>query len=84
MITMAILKSKAARDLSADELMNKLAEIKLELAKERGKIRVGGVPENPGKIREMRKTTARIVTIQKQKLTQKAKSEAKSKGGNQS
>lgn len=79
---MAILKSKAARDLSADELMNKLAEIRLELAKERGKIRVGGVPENPGKIREMRKTAARIITVQKQK--QKAKPSVKSKGGNQS
>ncbi len=73
MIIIAILRSKAARELSADELAKKLSEIKLELAKERGKIRVGGVPENPGKIREMHRTVARILTVQSQKR--------KSKGG---
>lgn len=72
MIFMSILKSKAARELSAEELSKKLAEIKLELAKERGKIRVGGVPENPGKIREMRKTVARIMTVQNQKAKSSA------------
>lgn len=78
MILIAILKSKAAKELSQEELAKKLAEIKLELAKERGKIRVGGVPENPGNIREMRRTVARILTVQMQKQ------KAKIKGGNQS
>lgn len=64
---MPILKTKAAREMSKDELGKKLSEIKLELAKELGKIRVGGIPESPGKIRAMRKAVAKILTIQGQK-----------------
>lgn len=60
---MAILKARAARDLSQEDLEKRMKELKLELAKERGKIAVGGVPENPGRIREVRRTVARIMTV---------------------
>ncbi len=68
---MAILKNREIKDLSNDELNRKLEELKLSLAKERGKIGVGGVAENPGKIGEIRKTVARILTMQHQRKIKK-------------
>lgn len=64
---MAIYKTKALRDMSSEELEKKLAELRMELMKERAKIKVGGVPDNPGRIREIRRTIARILTIKKEK-----------------
>lgn len=61
---MTILKLKEAREMPKEALYKRLSEIKLELAKELGKIRVGGVAENPGKIRDMKKVIARILTIE--------------------
>jgi ribosomal protein L29 len=39
----------------------------LDLAKERGQIVIGGAISNPGKLREVRKTIARILTELKKK-----------------
>ncbi len=64
---MAIYKSKALRDMSRDELEKKLSELRMELMKERAKIKVGGVPDNPGRIKEIRRTISRILTIKKEK-----------------
>ncbi len=64
---MSILKLKDARGMEKEALDKKLSEIRLELVKELGKIRVGAVAENPGKIREMKKTVARILTIKNEK-----------------
>jgi len=64
---MAIYKSKALRDMSNEELEKKLQELRMELMKEKAKIKVGGVADNPGKIREIRRTIARILTIKKEK-----------------
>lgn len=69
---MAILRVKAARELSEEELEKKLKELKLELAKERGKIEVGGVPENPGRVGQIRKTIAMILTIKAENKRKKA------------
>ncbi|NOQ56376.1 MAG: 50S ribosomal protein L29 [Nanohaloarchaea archaeon] len=63
---MAILRSRQIRDMSDDDRTKKLKEFKLELFKEKGKIDVGGVSDNPGKISEIKKTIARILTIQKE------------------
>lgn len=80
---MTILKLKDARGMEKEALDKKLSEIRLELAKELGKIRVGGVAENPGKIRDMKKTIARILTIsnesKRKEMIQKEK--IKTKGG---
>jgi len=59
---MAILRSKVIRNLSREELAKKLAELRLELAKERAQIAIGGTPANPGRVRELRITIARILT----------------------
>jgi large subunit ribosomal protein L29 len=44
------------------DLINRLNELRLELAKEKGQIAIGGSPSNPGRIREIKKTIARILT----------------------
>ncbi|NOR84887.1 50S ribosomal protein L29 [archaeon] len=56
-------KIKNLRALNENEITKNLSDLKLELAKERGKIKVGSVPDNPGKIRAVRRTIARIYTI---------------------
>jgi large subunit ribosomal protein L29 len=48
--------------MTLPDLINRLNELRLELAKERGQIAVGGSPSNPGKIKEIKKTIARILT----------------------
>ena len=56
------MKKRQLNELSNEELKKRLAELRLEIAKSRGQIAIGGVPENPGKIRHSRKTIARILT----------------------
>lgn len=59
---LAIIKKKQLKTLVHTDLLNRLNELKLELAKEKGQIKVGGSPSNPGKIKEIKKTIARILT----------------------
>lgn len=61
---MAILRTKDIRKMDEKELEKRLKELKLELAKEKAKINVGAAVTSPGKIREIRRTIARIKTIQ--------------------
>ncbi|MEA3229455.1 MAG: 50S ribosomal protein L29 [archaeon] len=63
---MAIFRIKNLRDMSAEERAKKLDELNLELFKERGKIDVGGVSDNPGKIQEIKRTIAKILTIERE------------------
>ncbi|MBI4018201.1 MAG: 50S ribosomal protein L29 [Candidatus Aenigmarchaeota archaeon] len=58
---MAILKMKKIREMNGKEMGDKLRELRLELSKERAASEIGTV-KNPGRIRELRKTIARIET----------------------
>lgn len=60
---MAILRSEDARNMGQEELDEKLGDLRLELAKEQGKIELGSFPENPGRIKEIKRTIARILTV---------------------
>ncbi len=64
---MAILRSEEIRDLSIEEMNEKLAELRAELLRQKSMIASGGAPENPGRIKEIRRTIARILTIKTQK-----------------
>lgn len=61
------LKIKELRKLSADELNKKLSELRLELSKELGNVRMRRPIKNPGKIRELRRSIARILTIKRER-----------------
>lgn len=60
---MAILKASELRDMDKDELQEKLNDLKKEIVEERGQIETGGFADNPGRIKEMRRTIARIKTV---------------------
>ena len=53
--------------MTEKELDKKEEELRLELSKENGKINIGSVPENSGRIREIKKTIARILTRKNEK-----------------
>jgi large subunit ribosomal protein L29 len=63
---MAIVRAKEVRAMSDDQLEKQLKDLRNELLKERAITATGGAPENPGRIRELRRTIARILTIQKE------------------
>ena len=57
------MKAKDIRNMTHDERIKAYNDLKLEYMKEKGKILVGRVPENPGKVRMLRRDMARILTI---------------------
>ena len=61
---MAILRTSEIRTMSLDERADELETLKSELVRERALTSAGGAPENPGRIGEIRRTIARIKTIQ--------------------
>ncbi|ENN96415.1 50S ribosomal protein L29P [Methanocaldococcus villosus KIN24-T80] len=64
---MAILRASELREMSIDDLKKKLIELKKELLKERAHKAAAGAPSNPGRMREIRRTIARILTIMNEK-----------------
>ena len=61
---MAILRTRDIRDMSLEERADELETLSTELVRERALTSAGGAPENPGRIGEIRRTIARIKTIQ--------------------
>lgn len=59
---MAILKKKQLKQMTRTDMINRLNELRLELAKERGQMAIGGTPSNPGRVKEIRKTIAKLLT----------------------
>ena len=61
---MPILRLKDVKDMSTEERDKKLSELRAELARLKTMVRAGGAVENPARIRELRKTNAKIHTIE--------------------
>ncbi|MDL2260872.1 hypothetical protein MmiEs2_16030 [Methanimicrococcus stummii] len=61
---MAILRTSDIRKMSADERIDEIKKLNDELIRERALTSAGGAPENPGRIGEIKRTVARIKTIQ--------------------
>ena len=82
---MAVVKKKDLRMMGEGELKEKKQELEAELSREKGAIASGTRAENPGKIREMRRTIARINTIlnerNRSKLGSKSKTKSKKRRG---
>ncbi len=64
---MVIIRNEEIRDMSTDEINEKLTELRNELLRERSIVAAGGAPENPGRIKEIRRTIARMKTIKAEK-----------------
>ncbi|MDI6642528.1 MAG: 50S ribosomal protein L29 [Candidatus Hodarchaeaceae archaeon] len=64
---MAILRPNEIRAMNPEEMLEKLRELRAELARARATVTAGGSLENPARIKELRRTIARILTILKEK-----------------
>ncbi len=67
------MKTREIRDLPAGERVAKLKDARQELMHERGVAAMGGAVRNPGKIRALRTTIARILTVENAAASPKAK-----------
>lgn len=78
---MPIMRVKEIRDTPSEERIRRLNEFRTELLRLKTMVKAGGTIENPTRIRALRKTIARILTIEhEQKLgikTQKTEGKRK-------
>jgi large subunit ribosomal protein L29 len=66
---MAILHVKEIEKMKPEELDKKTADLKKELMRAKTQISQGTQPEKPGRVKEIRRTIARIITIRKRGVT---------------
>jgi len=64
---MAIFKIDEIRNMNEEEIAEELRKLESDLIRERGVVTAGGAPEKPGRIRDIRKTIARINTVKKER-----------------
>ena len=64
---MAIARAKELRQKSEEELKQMLSEYRAELRRLKAQTSAGVRPENPGRVRELKRTIARILTILEEK-----------------
>jgi large subunit ribosomal protein L29 len=63
---MSILRVEEIRKMSKKERNEELEGLIIDLMRERVTIASGGAPENPGRAREIRKTIAKLKTVQRE------------------
>lgn len=64
---MPILRLKVIREMSVEEREKNLVELRAELMRLKTMVEAGGAVENFARIREIRRTMARILTIENEK-----------------
>ncbi len=62
---------KELRANSKEERAKKLSELQTELMQARGQVATGSSPKNPGRVRSIKRTIARIYTLARQKGEEK-------------
>jgi large subunit ribosomal protein L29 len=60
---MPILYMEQIRDMPSEDREKRLQELRTELIKIQTTIRAGGAIENPGRVKAIKKTIARILTV---------------------
>ncbi|MCD6209853.1 MAG: 50S ribosomal protein L29 [Methanophagales archaeon] len=61
---MSIFRIEDIRKMSEKERREELESLISDLLRERGTVATGGASENPGRIKEIRRTIARIKTVE--------------------
>ncbi|MFZ2070034.1 MAG: 50S ribosomal protein L29 [Halobacteriota archaeon] len=61
---MSIFRIEDIRRMSEKERGEELESLRSDLMREQGVIATGGAPENPGRVGEIRRTIARIKTVE--------------------
>lgn len=64
---MAIIRMKELRQKNDQELQELLSEYRAELRRLMAQVSAGVRPENPGRVRELKRTVARILTVLNEK-----------------
>lgn len=59
---MAIIKKRQVHEMPNEDLEKRLSELRLEFAKTKSQLVVGGAASNPARVGEIRRTIARILT----------------------
>lgn len=77
---MAILKKSELKQINKENLENKLNELRKELMRLNAQVSTGTPPENPGKIRIIKRTIAKILTRLNKKEKTELEGEVKPKG----
>ncbi|RLF35728.1 MAG: 50S ribosomal protein L29 [Thermoplasmata archaeon] len=57
------MKIREIREMTPEEREKKLRELREELMHERGVSAMGGSPPSPGRMRKLRRTIARLLTV---------------------
>lgn len=65
------MKVKELRLINELDLNNKIIELKKELMRINSQIAVGTVPKSPGKVKEIKKTIAKILTLKFERIQTK-------------
>ena len=60
---MPIIRMKDIRAMSPEDRKKRLSELRTELMRLRTMVKAGGAPENPSQVQEIRRTIARILTV---------------------
>jgi large subunit ribosomal protein L29 len=61
---MPILRKKEINEMSPEDRGKRLAELRTELSRLRTMVSAGGSIENPMRIRDLRRTIARLMTVE--------------------
>ena len=68
---MAILRMKDIRKMETKDMDKNMKDLKLELSKEKASINIGASAKSPGRVREIRRTVARILTVKRERELKK-------------
>lgn len=69
---MPILRKREIKQLLPEEREKKLAELRTELRKLRTSVKAGGTVDNVGRVREIKRTIARLLTDMHEKVPTEA------------
>lgn len=67
------MKFKELKKMDKNGLESKIVDLRKDLMKLNAQVATGTTPENPGKIRSIKKTLAKIYTIQNEKKEVRSK-----------
>lgn len=70
------MKTKELFSMEDATLTSKLSELKKDLIKQRAQVATGTTPKNPRQIKNIKRTIARILTIIRQRETEKSRKAA--------
>lgn len=61
---MAVLRKREINQMLPEERTKKISELRAELTTIRTQVKSGGTVDNPARVRELRRTVARLLTAQ--------------------